>query len=480
MRCFVPLLVCATLLCAPSLRAQQDNIFFIGKERPQRVVVTIGDDPPPPEHATAGMFGLLHGVIADLKGQDVGTLLATPMPKSKLLDARGNLERLGVAHLLGKEGTKRVALYWGNEGTFVAEELGVEGGGKAARLDAGRARMLFFETAPWPLFRGEVEPATPPAVPATGASVELEKPYVQAPFFLDQQTLGDRFLRGRPTDIPATTRALAEEQMFVRVPRGYDPRRPAGLLVWVNAGGDGQVPQACGPVLDELGMLGVGIVNVGNDRPLADRYQLALDAVWTVARRFHVDQERVYLSGISGGAAVVSMLGPCFPEYFAGTVPVVGLRSYFNIPVGNGKYIRAGYERPEAKRWAMMKKRRMAPITGDLDGNAQTIRQGAKGMQQDGVPVRVFDIKELGHQMPSATQFAQALRWVDEPRAQARAKAVSDAGEALAKYEQKFGKTPPANAKQREELLRVTEIGPWSDAAWEAVELLRAPSAFKP
>lgn len=467
-------------LCAPA-GAQQENIFFIGKERPQRVVVTISDTLDRPAEVTGGMFGLLHGVIADLKGPTLAPLLATPMPKSKLLDARGDLERVGVAHLLGKEQTKRVALYWGNEGTFIAEELGVEGGGRAVKLDADRARAVFFEGDPWAMYRGEVEPADPTAgIPALGKSVALEKPYVQAPFHLDQQSLGDRFLRGRVTDIPATTRALAEERMFIRVPRGYDPRHPAGLLVWVNAGGSGEIPEACGVALDELGFLAIGIENVGNDRPLADRYQLALDALWTASRRFHVDARRVYLSGISGGAAVVSMLAPCFPEYFGGAVPVVGLRTHFNIPVGNGKYVRAGYERPESKRWALTRTRRIGAITGDLDGNAVPVRQGVKGLVQDGVAAKVFDFKELGHQMPSAAQYAQALRWVDEPRARELEKQANDAGEALAKYVQKFGHVAPANAKQRDELLRVTEMGPWSPAAWDAVGLLRAPSAFHP
>lgn len=478
-----------TLLCllawtfavATSARAQQDNIFFVGKERPQRVVVTVGENLEHPEQATGGMLGQLQGVIADLKGTELGALLATPMPKSKLLDARGSLERIGVAHLLGKDQTKRVALYWGNEGTFIAEELGVEGGGRAAKLDADRARAVFFEGTPWALYRGEMEPADPTAgIPAIGKSVALEKPYMQAPFHLDQESLGDRFLRGRVTDIPATTRALNDERMFIRVPRGYDPRRPAGLLVWVNAGGNGEIPDACEVALDELGFLAIGIENVGNDRPLADRYQLALDALWTASRRFHVDPRRVYLSGISGGAAVVSMLAPCFPEYFAGAVPVVGLRTHFNIPVGNGKYVRAGYERPEAKRWALTRKRRIGAITGDLDGNAIPVRQGVKGLVQDGVPAKVFEFKELGHQMPSATQYAQALRWVDEPRAKELEKEAHDAGDAFAKYVQKFGHVAPANAKQRDELVRVTEIGPWSAAAWDAVGLLRAPSAFRP
>jgi hypothetical protein len=308
----------------------------------------------------------------------------------------------------------------------------------------------------------------------------LSKPYVQAPFFLDQQTLGDRFLRGRQTDIKPVSRVLGDESMHIRLPRGYDAKRPAGLLVWVNAGREGEVPGVFNTALDELGLIAVGIDKVGNDRDVSDRYQLALDAVWTASTRFHVDRERVYLAGLSGGGSVVSMLAPCFPEYFAGSVPIVGMRSYFNVPVGNGKLVRAGYERPESKRWALTRTRRMGPITGEGDANGVVIRQAAKRMAEDGVPIRVFDFPELGHQMPSATQFAQALRWVDGPRSAALAKQAEAARAALDVYVRKFGSGAPANEKQRAELVRVTELGPWSEAAWEAVAMLRgAPVAPK-
>ena len=457
--------------------AQQENIFFVNeKERPSRVVVSLTEELPAGADILPGMLGRLHGVIGDLKGAQLGKFLATPIPRTKLLDARGNLHRIGVAHLFGRETVKRVELLAGNEGVFLAQELDVaapDASPRVARLDPTRFWALLVE---WPRYQGTLEANSSQdesAAPPPGVLTELPHPYTQAPFHLDQQTLGDRFLRGRKSSIPPVSRVLAQETMFVRLPRGYTPAHPAGVLVWINAARDGSVPALFSDVLDELGLIAVGIQDVGNDREVADRYQLALDAAWTASRRFHIDPRRVYLSGISGGGHVVSMLQACFPDVFTGAVPIIGLKAYFNVPVGNGRFVRAGYERPEAKLWALTRQRRLAPITGDTDPNGVTIRQAAPRMAADGIPIRVFDYKGLGHRMPSADQFAEALRWVDAPYRAEREKEETAARDAMDAYKKKFGAATPENDRQRAELIRITQLGPWTAAAWEAVSTYR-------
>jgi hypothetical protein len=343
-----------------------------------------------------------------------------------------------------------------------------------AKLDPNRFRALLLG---WPRYRGEIiakEGAEASVVPAAGKQFELEKPYLQGPFYLDKETLSERFMHGSKSQVPPVARVLQDETMYVRLPRGYDPKRPAGLLVWVSAEQAGGVPEVFNAALDELGIIGVGIKNIGNDREVADRFQLPMDAVWTVSRRYHVDSRRVYLSGISGGGRVVSRMIICFPDYFTGGVPIVGMDSYFNIPTGNGRYLPGRFRRPENKMWALAKTRHFAVITGDRDMNAFEIRESSKQMIADGLGVKVFDYKNFGHQMPSAPQFREALMWADEPYQQVRQKEAAAAKAALEKYVGKYGKRAPADEKQRAELVRVTEAGAWTDAAWEAVELLRS------
>ena len=227
--------------------------------------------------------------------------------------------------------------------------------------------------------------------------------------------------------------------------------------------------------LDELNIACVGIANVGNDRPVADRYQLALDALFAVSARVHIDPTRVYLAGISGGGRVSSMLLACFPDYFTGAVPIVGLSTYQKVPLGNSRFAPAGYERPDIKRFTLLKKRRIAAITGGEDFNHSEILAAADIMRGHGVNIRVFDFEKLGHQMPSADEFLGALKWVDQPWQDAWVKNTQAAGALLEKYKSKRGDIPPPDDKARAELYKVIDTAPWSDPAWEAASLIRKP-----
>jgi len=479
-------------------------MFDLSKEKAIRAVLTVGDGLPAsmavpapssvPTPASAMLLNL-DGVLATLSGKELSLLASTPQTSSKLLDARGDLRRVCVVHLYGKEQTtaKRVEILCGPDGILLAQEMDSpaakpDAAARVVKLDVERFRQVSLD---WPRYRGSFEASAP--VSASGAAVtglfdkslgtalsvspggvvELPKPLMPAPLLLDQKLLGERFLGGRRSTIPAAARLLSGEKMFVRVPRSYDPKRPIGLLVWINAGDDGHPPQVFSKALDELGIACVGIANVGNDRPVADRYQLALDAVFAASTRLHVDPRRVYVTGISGGGRVSSMLAACFPDYFTGAVPIVGLSAYQRVPMGNSRYMPAGYEKPGEKRFSLFRTRRMAAITGGVDFNHSEIVAAAELMKKDGVQIRVFDYEKLGHQLPSADQFLEAITWADEPYQETVKKEEAAAKSLFEKYVQKRGAVPPTDEKGRAELVKVTEAGPWSEPAWKAVELLR-------
>ncbi|MBC7773253.1 MAG: hypothetical protein H7210_12210 [Pyrinomonadaceae bacterium] len=495
------------LLALPSLLlARPDGIFDLPKEKAQRAMLTVGDVLPAsfagagssPSSPTSTMLLNLEGVLASLNSKELAQLASSPQANSKMLDARGELRRVCVVHLFGKDkdAAKRVEILCGPDGIILARELEPISGKpgvspRVVKLDAERYRQASLE---WPRYRGAFEtnaPAEgavslptrpgltdesfgPPLVVVPGVTVELPSPRMPAPMMLDQKLLGDRFLNGRRSNIPAADRLLSQEKMYLRVPRSYDPRHPVGLLVWINAGTEGRPPQVFNKALDELGIACVGIANVDNLRPVANRYQLALDAVFAASTRLHIDPRRVYITGISGGGRVSSMLGACFPDYFTGSIPIVGLSSYQRVPLGNSHYAPAGYERPGDKRFALFRSRRMAAITGGEDFNHSEIVMAAGEMKKDGVQIRVFDYEKLGHQLPSPEQFLQALTWTDAPYQELVKKDEASAKIILEKFIQKFGPGPARDDEARAELVKVTEVGPWGEAAWKAVELLGA------
>ena len=455
----------------PRAPAASAAIFGVGRDRAVRAVITL--DERPPAAPESPMLGALHGVLGTLKGAEVSALRATVPPNPFLGETRG-AARMAVVHLTGPGGkTKRVELLQGEGGTFLAMEMDIDPPSRAEL----RADALEELTRDWTPYRGAYtdDACADPA----GQVFEVPRPYVPGRFMMDLKTVGERFLRGRKTNLNATTRDLAQSKFWARLPGGespYSPRRPAGLLVWVDArmGPEGGEPPAVfSPALDELGIICIGAADSGNDRYAVDRYQLALDAVATATRRWHIDPRRVYITGISGGGRVSSNMVGCFPDVFTGAVPIVGLNFYENVPLGTGQYVRAGYMQPQGALMRLLRSRPIAPITGPKDGNYNEITSATYLMNRAGLRVKLFEYEDMAHEMPTPERFQEALTWVDAAYQAQRRAEENAAAKAMAAYESRRPGGPPPDDAARALLVRVTAEGPWTDDAWRAVELLK-------
>lgn len=113
------------------------------------------------------------------------------------------------------------------------------------------------------------------------------------------------------------------------VPAKYDPTLPAPLLMsFHGTGGDGtQSHQGWQSVADELGML----VVCPGDTMAAQGYtasQAERDRAWAALRlarrRFNVDENRIYATGISRGGHLTWDLALRQPDRFAGIAPMIG------------------------------------------------------------------------------------------------------------------------------------------------------------
>jgi predicted esterase len=337
---------------------------------------------------------------------------------------------------------------------------GVAGGtneAAAARLlDPDKLEPLIND---WPTYAGDFASTPAPADP-----FPLSAPYYCSRTVLNKPTLGDRFLRGRTTSIDAADRLLKLEKMIVRLPAGYTPRTPAGLLVWIDAGDDGTPPACLHGALDAANVVAIGIANCGNTRPIANRYQLSLDAVATAGRRYHLDPRRVYISGISGGGRVSSILAACFPDVFTGCIPIVGMSCYELVATPHRRYAPV-FAKPPARLMALLRTRRIAPITGGRDFNGPEITAAAQALRGDGLQVRVFELVGMGHELPKPELFAEAFTWVDEPYQRLRRAEIEAAEREI--------KAARAKPDDRGAALKVTQAGPWTLAAWAALD--RAP-----
>lgn len=311
-----------------------------------------------------------------------------------------------------------------------------------------------------------------PADVPLGEVVSAPHPYRRAQVLLDSAAIRDRLNGGRRSNLPETQRYLPEEQFFVRLPVGYSARTPAGLIVWIDASPSGRPPEVFDLAADALNCIMVGAADAGNRRLSTDRYQLGLDMVATMKQRYHIDAGRVYVTGISGGGRISSGLVACFPEVFTGAVPIVGLNAYKHVPLGDGRFVVAGFGRPKASSWRLLRRHRIAPITGPLDFNYREMVSATRIMTGDGLNVRMFEYEDMAHTLPTAERFLEAIRWVDAAHSEARQDAVEDAEKLLAGYVSRYGQVEVGNEAQRKLLERVAEAAPWSPPAWRACGLL--------
>jgi dienelactone hydrolase len=134
-------------------------------------------------------------------------------------------------------------------------------------------------------------------------------------------------------------------ELSVYVPPGYDPSTAAPLLLAAHGtGGRGRDELAMWrAAADKLSMLVLAPSEAGANDGYAftERERLAaLAALRWVRRRFHVDENRIFATGVSRGGHLAWDLALRFPDRFAAIAPMIG-SPRLNIAAGqnNARYL---------------------------------------------------------------------------------------------------------------------------------------------
>ena len=122
---------------------------------------------------------------------------------------------------------------------------------------------------------------------------------------------------------------VEETELHLYVPRGYDPARPAPLLLafhGTGGSGRGMIPE-WRAVADAVGMIVLAPSEAGENDGyrFEERERLsALAALRWVRRRLNVDENRIFATGVSRGGHLAWDLALRFPDRFAGIAPMIG------------------------------------------------------------------------------------------------------------------------------------------------------------
>lgn len=285
---------------------------------------------------------------------------------------------------------------------------------------------------------------------------------------------------------PAPEYNLADETFQIYIPSSYDPARAYGLIVWVSPSDSGAMPPMWQPILDKHDLIWIGADKAGNERIGWYRFGLALDAAYNMKQRYHIDPDRIYISGISGGGRVSSRVGVAYADEFAGAFMIVGCDFYKRTPVPNDapKVYIERYGMPIGKILAKaVRDNRYVLLTGTKDFN----RDETKSIFDNGFTkehfahVTYLEVPDMGHELPPRDWFEKGIDALDTPLFEARAQSAEKSAQiereatiALAAARQVFESDPAAGYAQ---LLAVAEHFAGTRAGVEAREQAEAFAA---
>lgn len=207
------------------------------------------------------------------------------------------------------------------------------------------------------------------------------------------------------------------ERYSVYVPSDYTADKPYGLLVWVSAGERGDMPKGWETLMDKHRLIWIGARRSGNQHSVpARRMPLALDAAFNMTKKYNIDPNRVYVSGISGGGRVASILAMHYSEVFSGGIFVVGVEYWEPLSVtGRPGQFWPPMPRPQPMYLAIARNRgRYVLLTGDHDGNRlQTKDYYEHGYKKQLKHVLYIQVPGMGHQMPPVGWYERAIVFLD-------------------------------------------------------------------
>jgi len=175
----------------------------------------------------------------------------------------------------------------------------------------------------------------------------------------------------------------------VYVPKGYDPAKPAPLVVHSNPGGNAKPLST--KLADEFGWIMIGLTEARNGP-----YQVIVHnraaALFDLRLRLAIDWRQVFFAGDSGGARSSSLSAMTYPDLCAGLLLSIGA------------YPEQAAPHPRIPIFF---------ITGDKDPNLGEVEGAYRDAKAARRPTELLRHKG-GHENGGQANIEQALRWLHD------------------------------------------------------------------
>ena len=186
----------------------------------------------------------------------------------------------------------------------------------------------------------------------------------------------------------------------IHVPETYDAANPAGLMVYISPSDKGYMPRGWQPVLDEENFIWISANESGNKTKVGRRMVFAVLGPQIVKKHYQIDDDRVYLSGFSGGGKVSGMVAINFANLFRGAIYICGAEYWRQSPPTFFEHV---------------KNNRYVFLSGGQDFNLDLTRKIYRRYKSAGLEgIKLIVVSKMGHQNPNEKYFRQAINFLDE------------------------------------------------------------------
>lgn len=193
-------------------------------------------------------------------------------------------------------------------------------------------------------------------------------------------------------------------QWEVYVPESYDGTIPHGAIVYINSDDGGRLFNEWKPVLEKHNLIWILGFKAGNEVDPVFRHAMALEGVNQLRKRYNIDSDRIYLSGISGGGRAAGILMLMFPDVFDGGWTICGINP-----------IRKDVTPKQLQ--AAKTRNRYVFMTGDDDFNRDQVKLIFDEYQSKGFAhTKYIQVAGMDHAQPRDAKWVeQAIAFLDGP-----------------------------------------------------------------
>jgi predicted esterase len=218
-------------------------------------------------------------------------------------------------------------------------------------------------------------------------------------------------------NVPFPAYEITNETFHIVVPENLTTNSPIGLLVWISPSDESKLPPDWKPILAKHQLIYACPLRAGNGRDPLDRFRLALDAAFNLCRQYKISREHIFIGGFSGGSRLASMLGVAYSDVFGGTLCVCGVNFYQPIVTPAKEYWPGTYVPVTGMVKLAKSKGKFVLVTGEKDMNRENTKLCAeKGFKATGFKeVFYLEVPGMGHALPPAGYFTQAIEFLTKP-----------------------------------------------------------------